>query len=105
VLNLMAGASKPPSNGSCHNVDPLGCIFRSPVGYPWRGPQSNPPIIYPAASRRAGVGYASGAFEIVEGILLTYTMLRVIAVLGLPLCLDGKEGYIIVFQGTSRRRW
>ena len=105
MLNLMAGASKPPSNGSCHNVDPLGCIFRSPFGYPWRGPRSNHPIIYPAASRRTGIGYASGAFEMVEGILLTYTMLRVIAVLGLPLCLDGKERYIIVFQGTSRRRW
>ena len=105
MLNLTAGASKPPSNGSCHNVDPLGCIFRSPVGYPRHGPRSNLPIAYPAASRRTGIGYASGPFEMVEGILLTYTMLRVIAVLGLSLCLDGKEGYIIVFQGTSRRRW
>ena len=105
MLNLTAGASKPPSNGPCRAVDSLGCIFRTPFGYPWRGPQSNPPIIYLAASRRTGMGYASGTLEMVEGILLTYTMLRVIAVLGLPLCLDGKEGYIIVFQGTSRRRW
>jgi hypothetical protein len=105
VLNLTADASKPLSKGSCRDVDSLGCIFRSPFGYPWRGPRSNPPIIYLAASRRTGIGYASGAFEMVEGILLTYIMLRVIAVLGLPLCLDGKEGYIIVFQGTSRRRW
>jgi hypothetical protein len=105
VLNLTAGASKPPSNGPCRAVDSLGCIFRSPFGYPWRGPRSNLSIVYPAASRRTGIGYASGPCEMVEGILLTYTMLRVIAVFGPPLCLDGKEGYIIVFQGISRRRW
>jgi hypothetical protein len=105
VLNLTVGASKPPSNGPCRAIDSLGCIFRFLFGYPWRGPRSNPPIIYPSASRHTGIGYPSGAFEMVESTLLTYTMLRVIAVLGLRLCLDGKEGYIIAFQGTSRRRW
>lgn len=98
MLNPTAGVSKPPSNGPCCAVDSLGCIFRSPFGYLAHGPRSNLPTVYLVASQRTGIGYASGAFEMVEGILLTYTMLRVIAVLGPPLCLDGNEGYIIVFS-------